>query len=174
MIGTNVYDFSFAGGSACAYSVRGTITRIYPKSVEIISAAGTVFVPAMGNIRGSVSYDGPSGQLQALAALKMGEKPLSPGAFYSLSPEMRSYFMEVQTYRTNYVLNLTDIVLAQKATIGDRIQTLAIPTATHGFWDHGTTVTNISAARILRVFPDRMVWVNVTNSISSAHNPIKP
>jgi hypothetical protein len=171
MIGTNVYDFTYAGSPAhpSGYLLSGTITRIYPKSVEVSIPSGTVFIPDVDSIRKSMFEDGPGGQLQALSALRLGQRPMALGEFMALSPEMRANFKEVETYKQVYILDLSKDVQDHNLTVGANIQTLAVPTTIPDFWDHGIKLTNVPTSGFFRIFPDRITRISTT-----ATNLLKP
>jgi hypothetical protein len=164
------YDFTCAGNlnKPSPYVLHGTISRIYPESVEMSIPDGVMYVSDPEAIRASMS-GGPRSQLQALAALKMGQMPISESEYYLLDPATQANFKATPALKTVYILHFADNIRDAGISAGTRVGTLAMPTTTPGFWDHGTKVSNLpDRAHFFRVYPDHIESVTNISSITNS------
>ena len=142
LIGTNLYDFSFAG-PASRYRMRGEATRLYPQSVELSIRTGTSlqFDNSSPAAADALKYGGPEEQLRLMAAMRMGQddkgntRPISGGQYMTMSPAMRQYFTVVTNYAKVYLLN------PPTCELGQVVDCVAVPTANKGYFDCGKLFT---------------------------------
>ena len=166
LVDTNLYDFSGAGS---IYHVCGTVSKIYPQSIEI-KIFGFRLVDGQIAIR--LMNDDPESMRTALAAYAIGineangirtTRLLNQTEYRALSPELQQYFEPA---------SITMFLLNSPATeVGQVIDAVAVPTPNKGFYDCGKTFTGDTNQfrKMYYVLQDRIVGIFTANEIKRQH-----
>jgi hypothetical protein len=150
LVGTNLYDFTLASKSI--YRARGTISKIYPKSIEVTVPAGIGYQRYLfGDPTGLIS---PSDMLGMKAdnvySIERGAAvanminstdyysnyfnppPITEDQYNSLDSQMKKNYKQVLLYTKIYLLNYPCSVIK-----GQVIDCPAVPTKYIAFYDCG-------------------------------------
>ena len=124
IVNTNLFDFSKAGEK---FRVRGTVTKVYPLSVEV-SHPGAQGYYMVEKLPYPSSLIGPGETLSILVAIKMSHysngqpRLISSGNYMALAPSMKIYFRPGIEYQQVYLLH------SPYTRVGERVDTVAVPT----------------------------------------------
>ena len=151
LVGTNLYDLTFADAKS-GYRVHGTVSKVYPQSVEVTIPYGIAYQRYMfGDPTGLISPSDMLGmKADDLDAIQRGvavadmlnstdyysnyfnPPPITTAQYFSLDPEMRKNYKQVIVYAKVYILNYQQTVAK-----GDVINCAVVPTKYRGFYDCG-------------------------------------
>lgn len=167
LIGTNLYDFTYAGP---ANHIRGKVTSINQTTnarVAEITFAAAVEYRMVKDLPQSPSIMTTQDQLELATAFQLShydngqEKPISVGQYMSFSIPLRQYFQPTNRMVTLYLLNPPD-----SAEVDNQIDCAVIATSKPGIYDFGKYVVgDLDQFRFMyRVLPTRIQRIALTNS----------